>query len=49
MLATCLIRQAYWDCGKRQGQHSIRINQQWRICFQWKNGDCYDVEVVDYH
>jgi len=34
---------------KRAGQHSIRINQQWRICFRWKNGDCYDVEVVDYH
>jgi proteic killer suppression protein len=32
-----------------EGQHSIRINQQWRICFQWKNGDCYDVEIVDYH
>lgn len=35
--------------GKREGQHSIRINQQWRICFRWKNGDCYDVEIVDYH
>lgn len=35
--------------GKREGQLSIRINQQWRICFQWKNGDCYDVEIVDYH
>ncbi len=35
--------------GNRAGQYSIRINQQWRICFQWKNGDCYDVEVVDYH
>jgi len=35
--------------GNREGQHSIRINQQWRICFQWKNGDCYDVEIVDYH
>ena len=35
--------------GDRQGQHSIRINQQWRICFQWNNGDCYDVEIVDYH
>jgi proteic killer suppression protein len=33
----------------REGQHSIRINQQWRICFRWKNGDCYDVEIVDYH
>jgi proteic killer suppression protein len=35
--------------GKREDQHSIRINQQWRICFRWKNGDCYDVEIVDYH
>jgi len=35
--------------GDREGQHGIRINQQWRICFRWKNGDCYDVEIVDYH
>jgi proteic killer suppression protein len=35
--------------GDRASQYSIRINQQWRICFRWKNGDCYDVEVVDYH
>lgn len=35
--------------GDRAGQHSIRINQQWRICFRWKDGDCYDVEIVDYH
>ena len=35
--------------GDREGQHSIRINQQWRICFRWKNGDAYDVEIVDYH
>lgn len=35
--------------GKREGQYSIRINQQWRICFRWKNSDCYDVEIVDYH
>nr|WP_241893529.1 type II toxin-antitoxin system RelE/ParE family toxin [Magnetofaba australis] len=35
--------------GDRQGQHSIRINQQWRICFCWRNGDAYDVEIVDYH
>jgi proteic killer suppression protein len=33
----------------REGQHSIRINQQWRICFRWKNGDCYDVAIADYH
>jgi len=35
--------------GKRKGQHSIRINQQWRLCFTWKNGSAYDVEIVDYH
>lgn len=33
----------------RKGQHSIRINNQWRICFVWKSGDSYDVEIVDYH
>lgn len=33
----------------RAGQHSIRINDQWRICFIWRNGDAYDVEIVDYH
>jgi proteic killer suppression protein len=31
------------------GQHSIRINDQWRICFYWKDGDAYDAEIVDYH
>lgn len=35
--------------GDRSGQHSIRINNQWRICFVWKSGDAYDVEIVDYH
>ena len=35
--------------GNRQGQHSIRINRQWRICFTWQDGDAYDVEIVDYH
>lgn len=35
--------------GDRAGQHSIRINDQWRICFRWSNGDAYDVEIVDYH
>jgi proteic killer suppression protein len=35
--------------GNRVGQHSIRINDQWRICFQWKDGDAYEVEIVDYH
>jgi len=35
--------------GDRQGQHSIRINDRWRICFRWGQGDVYDVEIVDYH
>lgn len=35
--------------GKRKGQYSIRINDQWRICFKWQNGNVYDVEIVDYH
>jgi proteic killer suppression protein len=35
--------------GSRRGQHSIRINDQWRICFQWEDGDAYEVEIVDYH
>lgn len=35
--------------GDRRGQHSIRINNQWRLCFRWENGDAYDVEIVDYH
>jgi proteic killer suppression protein len=35
--------------GNRKGQHSIRINDQWRICFKWKAGDAYDVEIADYH
>ncbi len=35
--------------GKRKGQHSIRINDQWRICFKWSDGDAYDVEITDYH
>lgn len=35
--------------GSRRGQHSIRINQQWRVCFRWQDGDAYDVEIVDYH
>jgi toxin HigB-1 len=33
----------------RQGQYSVRINDQWRICFRWKDGDAYDVEIVNYH
>jgi proteic killer suppression protein len=35
--------------GNRKGQHSIRINQQWRLCFHWHDGDAYEVEIVDYH
>jgi len=35
--------------GDRKGQHSIRINDQWRICFRWVEGHAYDVEIVDYH
>jgi toxin HigB-1 len=35
--------------GDRRGQHSIRINDQWRVCFTWKDGDAHDVEIVDYH
>ncbi len=35
--------------GDRDGQHSIRINNQWRICFTWRSNDTYDVEIVDYH
>jgi len=35
--------------GNRAGQHSIRINDQWRVCFRWTNGDAHDVEIVDYH
>ena len=35
--------------GDRKGQYSIRINDQWRICFAWKDGDAYDVEIIDYH
>lgn len=35
--------------GDRAGQYSIRINDQWRICFIWKNGDAYEVEIADYH
>lgn len=33
----------------RTGQHSIRINAQWRLCFVWRDGNAYDVEIVDYH
>ena len=33
----------------REGQHSIRINDQWRVCFRWRDGDAHDVEIVDHH
>jgi proteic killer suppression protein len=35
--------------GDREGQYSIRINDQWRVCFRWSEGDAHDVEIVDYH
>jgi proteic killer suppression protein len=35
--------------GNRRGQHSIRVNDQWRVCFVWRDGDAHEVEVVDYH
>jgi toxin HigB-1 len=35
--------------GDRNGQYSIRINDQWRICFSWKSGDAFNVEIADYH
>jgi len=35
--------------GDREGQHSIRINDQWRICFVWKEGNAHEVEITDYH
>lgn len=35
--------------GDRAGEHSIRVNDQWRICFVWQDGDAHEVEIVDYH
>jgi proteic killer suppression protein len=35
--------------GQRAGQWSIRVNDQWRLCFDWRDGDAYDVDLVDYH
>jgi proteic killer suppression protein len=35
--------------GDRRDQYSIRINAQWRVCFRWRDGDAFDVEIVDYH
>jgi proteic killer suppression protein len=35
--------------GDRKGQYSIRINERWRVCFEWRDGDAFAVEIVDYH
>jgi proteic killer suppression protein len=35
--------------GERKGQHSIRVNERWRVCFDWRQGDAHEVEIVDYH
>jgi toxin HigB-1 len=35
--------------GDREGQHSVRINDQWRVCFEWRDGHAWSVEIVDYH
>ena len=35
--------------GDRKGQYSIRVNDQWRVCFEWRDGHVYEVEIVDYH
>ena len=35
--------------GDRKGQYSIRVNDQWRVCFRWEDGNAYDVEITDYH
>ena len=35
--------------GNRAGQYSMRINDQWRLCFEWRDGDAYEVEITDYH
>lgn len=35
--------------GDRKGRFSIRINQQWRVCFEWRDGDAYNIEITDYH
>lgn len=48
-LATTPGNRLEWLQGNRKHQHSIRINDRWRICFTWKDGDAYDVEIVDYH
>jgi plasmid maintenance system killer protein len=35
--------------GDRQGQYSVSVNEQWRICFRWEDGDAFEIEIVDYH
>jgi len=35
--------------GERKGQYSVRVNDQWRVCFEWRDGHAYEVEIVDYH
>jgi toxin HigB-1 len=35
--------------GDRKGQYNIRVNDQWRVCFEWRDGHAYEVEIVDYH
>ena len=35
--------------GDREGEYSIRVNDQWRVCFRWEDGDAYEVEITDYH
>ncbi len=51
MALTRAFRETLVACAERnrRGQYSIRINDQWRICFAWKGVDVYDVEIVDYH
>ncbi len=39
----------HWLEGDRKGQHAISVNDQWRICFRFEDGDAYDVEICDYH
>ena len=46
---TVSVSYTHLDVYKRQGQYSIRINSQWRICFKWEDDAAHDVEIVDYH
>jgi addiction module HigA family antidote len=46
----CRLAIGWRNCaGGRTGQHSIRVNDQWRICFRWRDGNAFEVEIVDYH